>query len=544
MKKFKDKVIYQIYPKSFYDGDQDGRGDFQGIIQKLDYLEYLGIDYIWLNACFLSPQNDNGYDVENYYKIDPQYGRMEDFEELCLKAQKRNIYIMLDMVFNHTSTKHEWFQKALKGEKKYKDYYIFRKGKQKGTSPTNWQSKFGGNAWKYVEQLDEYYLHLFDQTQADLNWDNPEVREEMVKVVEFWMSKGVKGFRFDVVNLISKPETFEDDFEGDGRRFYTDGPHVHAYLRELNLNSFGKTNACITVGEMSSTSLENCVKYAGEESNELDMVFNFHHLKVDYRNKDKWSLKPFDFMELKELFTTWQMGMQKNKAWKALFWCNHDQPRAVSRFGNDKNYHKQSAKMLATTIHFMRGTPYIYQGEEIGMTNAYFKDINKYRDVESLNYYKILKDKGYNDKEVFEILEERSRDNARTPMQWEDTKYAGFSKVIPWIDVIDNHKRINVKNSIEDKDSILHYYKELIKMRKQYKIIQEGSFLPLLENDTCILAYKRVYKNEELFVLNNFYDKEVKHELDFQGYDLLISNYKEDNRNILRPYETSVYYKK
>ena len=544
MKKFKDKVIYQIYPKSFYDGDQDGRGDFQGIIQKLDYLEYLGIDYIWLNACFLSPQNDNGYDVENYYKIDPQYGRMKDFEELCLKAQKRNIYIMLDMVFNHTSTKHEWFQKALKGEKKYKDYYIFRKGKQKGTSPTNWQSKFGGNAWKYVEQLDEYYLHLFDQTQADLNWDNPEVREEMVKVVEFWMSKGVKGFRFDVVNLISKPETFEDDFEGDGRRFYTDGPHVHAYLRELNLNSFGKTNACITVGEMSSTSLENCVKYAGEESNELDMVFNFHHLKVDYRNKDKWSLKPFDFMELKELFTTWQMGMQKNKAWKALFWCNHDQPRAVSRFGNDKNYHKQSAKMLATTIHFMRGTPYIYQGEEIGMTNAYFKDINKYRDVESLNYYKILKDKGYNDKEVFEILEERSRDNARTPMQWEDTKYAGFSKVIPWIDVIDNHKRINVKNSIEDKDSILHYYKELIKMRKQYKIIQEGSFLPLLENDTCILAYKRVYKNEELFVLNNFYDKEVKHELDFQGYDLLISNYKEDNRNILRPYETSVYYKK
>lgn len=541
---FKDKVIYQIYPKSFYDGDYDGKGDFQGVIQKLDYLEYLGIDYIWFNACFLSPQNDNGYDVEDYYKIDPQYGSMQDFEELCLEAKKRNIYIMLDMVFNHTSTRHEWFQKALKGEEKYKNYYIFRKGKTNGKSPINWQSKFGGNAWQYVETFDEYYLHLYDRTQADLNWDNPEVREEMVNVVDFWMNKGVKGFRFDVVNLISKPDTFEDDFEGDGRRFYTDGPHVHEYLRELNLNSFGKDASCITVGEMSSTSLENCVKYAGEDSNELDMVFNFHHLKVDYRNKDKWSLKPFDFMELKNLFNTWQIGMQENKAWNALFWCNHDQPRVVSRFGNDKNYHEQSAKMLASTIHLMRGVPYIYQGEEIGMTNAYFSDIKKYRDVESLNYYNILKEKGYNEKEVFEILEERSRDNSRTPMQWDDSKYAGFSDITPWIDVIDNYQSINVENNMKDKESILHYYKKLIELRKQYKIIQEGTFVPLLEEDSQMLAYKRMYGNEELIVLNNFYDKEVTIDLNLQEYELLISNYKENERSILRPYETVAYYKK
>lgn len=541
---FKDKVIYQIYPKSFYDGDHDGKGDFQGVIQKLDYLEYLGIDYIWFNACFLSPQNDNGYDVEDYYKIDPQYGSMQDFEELCSEAKKRNIYIMLDMVFNHTSTRHEWFQKALKGEEKYKNYYIFRKGKANGKSPTNWQSKFGGNAWEYVEQFDEYYLHLFDRTQADLNWDNPEVREEMVKVVDFWMNKGVKGFRFDVVNLISKPDIFEDDFEGDGRRFYTDGPHVHEYLRELNLNSFGKDASCITVGEMSSTSLENCVKYAGEDSNELSMVFNFHHLKVDYRNKDKWSLKPFDFMELKDLFNTWQMGMQENKAWNALFWCNHDQPRAVSRFGNDKNYHEQSAKMLASTIHLMRGVPYIYQGEEIGMTNAYFSDIKKYRDVESLNYYDILKEKGYNEKDVFEILEERSRDNSRTPMQWDDSNYAGFSDVTPWIDVIDNYQSINVENNMKDKASVLHYYKRLIELRKQYKIIQEGTFVPLLEEDSQVFAYKRMYENEELIVLNNFYDKEVNIDINLQEYELLISNYKENERSILRPYETVAYYKK
>ena len=541
---FNDKVIYQIYPKSFYDSNHDGKGDIQGIIQKLDYLEYLGVDYIWLNACFVSPQNDNGYDVEDYYKIDSQYGSNEDFENLCIEAKKRNIYIMLDMVFNHTSTKHEWFQKALKGDEKYKDYYIFRKGKKDGTSPTNWQSKFGGNAWSYVKCFDEYYLHLFDKTQADLNWDNLEVREEMIKIVDFWMGKGVKGFRFDVVNLISKPEVFEDDFEGDGRRFYSDGPHVHEYLRHLNLNSFGKDSSCITVGEMSSTSLENCVKYAGEDNHELNMVFNFHHLKVDYRNKDKWSLKPFDFIELKNLFITWQLGMQKHKAWNALFWCNHDQPRAISRFGNDTTYHNVSAKMLATCIHLMRGTPYIYQGEEIGMSNAYFTDINKYRDVESLNYYKILKDKGYNEKEVFEILKNRSRDNARTPMQWDDTNYAGFSDTTPWIDVIDNYQKINVKQSKEDKNSIFYYYKKLIELRKQYKLIQEGMFIPLLEKHTQVFAYKRKYQNEELVVFNNFYDQEIRIDFDLQDYEVLIGNYKEQDRCLLRPYESVAYYKK
>lgn len=548
MTNFKDKVIYQIYPKSFYDSDGNGRGDFQGVIQKLDYLAYLGVDYIWFNACFLSPQNDNGYDVEDYYKIDPQYGTMEDFEQLCKEAKKRKINIMLDMVFNHTSTQHEWFQKALKGDEKYKNYYFFRKGTFDGKSPTNWESKFGGNAWQYVEQLDEYYLHLFDKTQADLNWDNPEVREEMIKVVNFWIRKGVEGFRFDVVNLISKPNVFEDDFEGDGRRFYTDGPHVHEYLRELNRKSFGKYPDSITVGEMSSTTLESCVAYAGENSNQLTMVFNFHHLKVDYRNKQKWSLKPFDFKELKHLFFTWQSGMQEHQAWNALFWCNHDQPRAVSRFGNDQVYHKQSAKMLATALHMLRGIPYIYQGEEIGMTNAYFDDIEQYRDVESLNYYRILKEKGYNEKEIFEILAARSRDNARTPMQWDATQHAGFTKGEPWIDCILNYQHINVEQSIKDEDSILHYYRALIQLRKKYPVIQEGTFVPYLEDHDQIFAYQRVFKDEEVLVLTNFYEQEAHIQLaDIAGYTIVLSNYpksKMEESLTLRAYEAMVCYRK
>lgn len=543
---FKEKVVYQIYPKSFYDADNDGQGDFKGVIEKLDYLEYLGIDYIWFNACFLSPQNDNGYDVEDYYQIDPQYGTMEDFELLCKEAKKHKIDIMLDMVFNHTSTKHEWFQKALAGEQKYKDYYIFRKGKPDGTSPTNWVSKFGGNVWQYVEAFDEYYLHLFDKTQADLNWDNPEVRDEMSKVVRYWMDKGVKGFRFDVVNLISKPEELKDDFEGDGRRFYTDGPHVHEYLRQLNLQSFGKDPQCITAGEMSSTSLESCVKYAGEDRNELTMVFNFHHLKVDYKNKDKWALKPFDFKELKMLFNIWQEEMQKHKAWNALFWCNHDQPRAVSRFGNDKQYHKQSAKMLATAIHCLRGTPYIYQGEEIGMTNAYFDTIDEYRDVESLNYYRILGEKGYNEKEKFEILQARSRDNSRTPMQWNDEPYAGFTKATPWIDINKNYKTINVEANKKDKDSILEHYRKLIKLRKQYRVIQDGLYERMMEDHTEVFAYKRILDEEELIVLNNFYGKETKIDfIDKEQYEVLLTNYDNSNElSLLRPYESIVLYKK
>ena len=564
---FKNKVVYQIYPKSFMDSNNDGFGDIKGIISKLDYLQNLGVDIIWSTPFFVSPQKDNGYDVADYYNVDPSYGTMEDVEELIKEAKKRNIDIMFDMVFNHTSTEHEWFKKAMNGEEKYKNYYIFKKGRVvdgKKVPPTNWVSKFGGNAWQYVEKFDEYYLHLFDVSQADLNWDNEEVRKEIFDIVNFWIKKGVYGFRFDVINLISKPEVFEDDFEGDGRRFYTDGINIHKYLKELNKNTFGKYDNAITVGEMSSTSIENCIKYSGEKENELSMVFSFHHLKVDYKNNDKWQLMDFNFQQLKNLLFSWQEGMQDNNAWSALFWCNHDQPRIVSRFGDDKKYHKKSAKMLATVMHCLRGTPYIYQGEEIGMTNAYFDNINQYKDVESINYFNILKNNGIEEKEIYKILQSRSRDNSRTPMQWNDKENAGFSNSKPWIEVINNYKDINAENNINDENSIFnHYkknindensifnhYKKLIKLRKDYKVILEGKTIPILKDDKNVFAFIREYDNEKLLVINNFYGNECTIDLSNIDFDIktskcILSNYDEavfDNTLKLRPYESIVLY--
>ena len=546
MKQFEDKVVYQIYPKSFQDTDHDGLGDIQGIIKHLDYLKTLGVDYLWLNPIFVSPQNDNGYDIEDYYAIDPRYGTMEDLEELINEAKKRNIYLMFDMVFNHTSTYHAWFQKALAGDQKYKDYYIFKKGTG-DNPPTNWESKFGGNAWQYVEKFDEYYLHLFDKTQADLNWKNPEVRQEMAKIVNFWIDKGIKGFRFDVINLIGK-ECFEDDNEGVGKRFYTDRPLVHPYLQELAANSFGKYDDIITVGEMSATSIENCVGYTHPDHQELGMVFSFHHLKVDYKNKEKWTLMPFDFEELKQLLNDWQLGMQEGHGWNALFWCCHDQPRVLSRFGDDEHYPKESAKMLATTTHLLRGTPYIYQGEEIGMTNAYFDDIHKYRDVESLNAYALLKDKGYKEEDIYAILQSKSRDNARTPMQWNDASYAGFSDQKPWIDVIDNYQEVNVKKNLEDQDSIFYYYQKLIHLRKEYKVIQTGQYAPIELEHPTIYAYKRYDEKNELLVYNHFYaDDESKISIDASNYKILLSNVGRDHLEddiVLKPYESLVLIRK
>lgn len=546
---FEDKVVYQIYPKSFYDSNNDGIGDLNGITEKLDYLKYLGVDYIWITPFFVSPQRDNGYDVADYCNIEPMYGTMEDFDRLSLEAKKRGIGIMLDMVFNHTSTEHRWFKKALSGDKKYQDFYIFKKG-EKNNPPTNWVSKFGGNAWEYVEELESYYLHLFDKTQADLNWENPEVREEIYKVVKFWLDKGVNGFRFDVVNLISKPEKFENDYVGDGRRFYTDGPKIHEYLKGLNLNSFGQNPDIITVGEMSSTSMENCFKYSGKNENELSMVFNFHHLKVDYKNKDKWALQPFDFQELKDILNSWQVGMQEHNAWSALFWCNHDQPRVVSRFGDDKNYWKKSAKMLGTVIHMLRGTPYIYQGEEIGMTNSYFTDISQYRDVESINYHKILMDGGLCDEEAMKIVMERSRDNGRTPMQWSSDINGGFSKGTPWIESIKNYEKINVENQINDENSVLNYYRKLIALRKEYKVIALGKTIPLLEDNKNIYMFKRESENEELLVITNFYGTKCELELDFEveGYECILSNgdnnIKLEKKLELQPYDALVFFRK
>lgn len=546
MANFQDKVVYQIYPKSFQDSNNDGFGDINGIIKHLDYLEKLGVDYIWLNPIFVSPQNDNGYDIEDYYAIDPSYGTMADLEKLISEAKKHNIYLMFDMVFNHTSTNHQWFKKALNGEQKYKDYYIFKKGKN-DNPPTNWQSKFGGNAWKYVEKFDEYYLHLFDETQADLNWKNPEVRKEMANIVNFWIEKGIKGFRFDVINLIDK-ESFEDDYEGVGKRFYTDRPLVHTYLQELAQNSFGKYDDIITVGEMSATSIDNCVGYTNPNNHELSMVFSFHHLKVDYKNKEKWTLMPFDFQELKQLLNDWQLGMQEGHGWNALFWCCHDQPRVLSRFGDDKNYPKESAKMLATTIHLLRGTPYIYQGEEIGMTNAYFDNIEQYQDVESLNAFKILKQNGMSEDEIYQILQSKSRDNARTPMQWNNHRYAGFSNVEPWIAVNENYHDINVENNLKDLDSVFYYYQKLIKLRKQYSVILQGAYEPLLLDHPTIFAYKRIDQNDEIIVYNHFYDdNQSTITVDASQYDILLSNVQRNTLEdtiILKPYESLVLIKK
>ncbi len=494
---------------------------------------------------------DNGYDVADYRNIDPKFGTMEDFEELVKIAEKNGIGIMLDLVFNHTSTEHEWFKKALAGDEEYKNYYIFKEPKD-GKEPTNWLSKFGGSAWEYVEEFDEYYLHLFHKTQADLNWDNPKVRKEVYDIVNFWIDKGVKGFRLDVINLISKPDEYKDDLEGDGRRFYTDGPRVHEYIKELNKNTFGSREDIITVGEMSSTDIENCIRYSNPKEKELSMVFNFHHLKVDYKDGDKWSLMDFDFIELKRILIHWQLGMERGNGWNALFWCNHDQPRAISRFGDDGKYREESAKMLATALHMLRGTPYIYQGEEIGMTNPYFDKIEDYRDVESIQYYHILKDKGISHDRIMAILQSKSRDNARTPMQWNCEDNGGFTTGKPWISINPNYKDINVEKALKDKDSIFYHYKELIRLRKEYNIISHGSFIPLYEEDDQIFAYMRSYEGERLLVINNFYKEETIFELpkkiDLEGskMKILISNYKdssEDIKNlILRPYESIVYH--
>lgn len=547
MNDFKKKVVYQIYPKSFKDTNGTGTGDLKGVIEKLDYLQTLGVDYIWLTPFYVSPQNDNGYDVADYYNIDPSYGTMEDVENLIAEAKKRNIYLMMDMVFNHVSTEHIWFKKAMAGEEKYLNYFFFKQGKANNQPPTNWNSKFGGPAWEYVEKFDKWYLHLFDKTQADLNWENPEVREEVKNIIHFWMEKGVKGFRFDVINLISKAG-FEDDFsvDGDGRSFYTDGPRIHEFLQELARDSFAKDKDIITVGEMSSTTMENCYKYAGEKTGELSMVFTFHHLKVDFMGNEKWVLVPTDFMKLKQLIFDWQINMEKNNAWNAVFWCNHDQPRVISRFGSDDKYHKESGKMLATLIHCLRGTPYIYQGEEIGMTNPHFKSIEQYRDVESLNHYQILQDKGMTKEQALMILDVHSRDNSRTPMQWDDSINAGFTTGTPWIQTADNYTEINVKNSLEDKDSIFYYYQELIQLRKNYDVIAYGDIKPLLREDKRVFAYERNYKGQKLIVICNFYPTTYEIELpyDLSNYKCILNNYKNEakaKKIALKPYETLVY---
>lgn len=545
---WKRSTVYQIYPKSFYDTTGSGTGDIQGIIQKLDYIKKLGADVIWLTPIYQSPQNDNGYDISDYYAIDPSYGTMEDFEQLLEETHKRGMKLIMDLVVNHTSTEHEWFKQARSSkDNPFREFYIWKDPKNGGL-PNNWQSKFGGPAWQFDEKTGQYYLHLFDVTQADLNWENEALREKIFDMMRFWAEKGIDGFRLDVINLISKNQDFPDDDIGDGRRFYTDGPRIHEFLHEMNRNVFSKYDM-LTVGEMSSTNLESCIKYTNPEREELSMTFQFHHLKVDYPNGEKWTKAPFDFLELKKILSDWQVGMHKGGGWNALFWCNHDQPRVVSRFGDDGEYHRESAKMLATTLFMMQGTPYIFQGEEIGMTNPNFISIDQYRDVESLNAYKILQEEGKNEEEIISILQQKSRDNGRTPMQWTKERHAGFTKGTPWIGVADNYSEINVENALEDSNSIFYHYQKLIQLRKQYDIITYGDYKLLLDADPQIFAYTRNWENEKLLVISNFYGKDAVVNLQFEEEkepEILLSNYEDSPRKLdqlqLRPYESIVYY--
>lgn len=552
---WKKSVVYQIYPKSFKDTTGNGTGDLQGVIEKLDYIENLGVDVIWITPIYESPQKDNGYDISDYYKIDSQYGSMDTFEKLLTKAHARGIKIILDMVVNHTSIEHTWFKKSSESKNSpYRDFYIWKDGND-NLYPNNWKSKFGGSAWKYDETTKQYYLHLFDVSQADLNWENQELRKSIYDMMDFWLSKGVDGFRLDVINLLSKDQAFQNDTlntpTDDGRKFYTDGPKVHRFLKQLNKNVFSKYKDTLTVGEMSSTSIDNCIKYTNPNEKELNMSFSFYHLKVDYPDGEKWKLGQFDFIKLKKILTDWQYGMIKGNGWNALFWCNHDQPRVVSRFGNDKEYRDESAKMLATTLHLLQGTPYIYQGEEIGMTNPNFDKLQDYRDVESLNVYDILKTKGKSNKEIIDILKQKSRDNSRTPMQWDANKNAGFTEGTPWINISKNFSDINTSSALENKNSIFYHYKKLISLRKKYDIIAYGNFQIILDNDPKIFAYIRRYNNEKLLVVNNFYAKVAtfilpEHVILEGKSQILISNYADTENNInkllLRPYESSAFY--
>lgn len=507
-KDWKQSVVYQIYPKSFNDTTGNGEGDINGIIEKLDYIQYLGVDYIWLTPVYESPMNDNGYDISNYLKINERFGTLEDLGTLISEAHKRDLKVMLDIVINHTSTEHQWFKEAISSkDNPYRDYYYF-KPSQDGP-PTNWESKFGGNAWQYDEKTDEYYLHLFDVTQADLNWDNEKVRQSLYEVVNHWIQFGVDGFRFDVINLISKGE-FKDSPQ-IGKEFYTDGPRVHEYLHELNRHTFGDKDM-MTVGEMSSTTIDNSINYTRPDRQELSSVFNFHHLKVDYVDGEKWSNAKLDFLKLKEILMDWQIGIFEGGGWNAIFWCNHDQPRVVSRFGDDSTEENRqaSAKMLAIALHMLQGTPYIYQGEEIGMTDPHFDSIQQYRDVESRNAYDNLVQQGIDESEVLTILGQKSRDNSRTPIQWTSEKQAGFTSGTPWIDIPNNTEHINVEAAIEDTTSVLHTYRELIKLRHEHDIITYGDIEPMYMEHPQLFIYRRNYDNQTWLVVANFSKETIK----------------------------------
>lgn len=550
---WKESVIYQIYPRSFMDSNGDGIGDIKGITGKLDYLKYLGIDIIWLSPVYQSPNDDNGYDISDYQSIMSEFGTMDDFDEMLEEAHNRNIRIVMDLVVNHTSDEHAWFMESRKSkDNPYRDYYIWREGKDAATPPNNWGSCFGGPAWEYDAATDMYYLHLFSKKQPDLNWDHPMVRKEVFDMMTWWCEKGIDGFRMDVISMISKTKEMPDgevrDLYGDYAPYCVHGPNVHKYLQEMNKKVLSKYDI-MTVGETSGVTPEQARLYAGEDTNELNMVFQFEHVESDGKY-GKWTDEQIPLITLKRILSRWQTELY-GKAWNSLFWDNHDQPRAVSRFGNDSpQYREISAKMLATCLHMMQGTPYIYQGEELGMTNYPFSDRNEFKDIESVQAYEDWCESGRLSHEIFwPCLVFKSRDNARTPMQWDDTDYAGFSSVKPWIAVNPNYTEINAKAQTSDPDSVFHYYKKLITLRKQYPVIVYGKYKLLLEDNEDLFVYTRTLEEEEILVVCNFTEKQPDFQIPegFQNAVCLISNtsasYNEKTIT-LRPYEAFVLLKK
>lgn len=531
---WKNAVIYQIYPKSFQDSNGDGIGDINGIIRRLDYLEELGIDAIWLSPVCKSPQDDNGYDISDYQDIDAMFGSLTDMECLIEEAKKRNIGIIVDLVLNHSSDEHRWFQEAKKSkENPYHDYYIWRDGEE-GTPPNDMKSVFGGSMWEWVPELKQYYFHQFSVKQPDLNWENPKVRKEIYQMILWWMEKGVKGFRLDVIDQIAKePE----------KKVTNNGSRLHEFIQELSRETFQKGDL-ITVGEAWGANVENAKLYSNPDGSEFSMVFQFQHMMLDQK-EEKWDSKPLPFIELKQNLAKWQTELY-GCGWNSLFWNNHDLPRIVSRWGDDTKYRVESAKMLATVLHGMQGTPFIYQGEELGMTNVQFKGIEDYRDIEILNMYKERLERGYSKESIMKSIYAKGRDNARTPMQWDNSEHAGFTTKTPWIKVNPNYKEINVEDQLKDSDSVFSYYKKLITLRKTHTVFVDGAFSLIMEKDENIFAYTRKNEDTELLVVCNFFGKEADCLLPegFSQENLLLCNYNEvESQNKLRAYEARMYIK-
>ena len=549
---YKDAIIYQIYPRSFCDSNNDGMGDIQGIISKIDYLKNLGINCIWLSPVYDSPQEDNGYDISDYYSIYKPFGTMDDLRELINKLHENGIRLIMDLVVNHTSSEHKWFKEALKdSNSKYRNYYYFKKGKGKNYNrpPNNWTGFFGGTTWERVGNSPYYYLHLFAKGQPDLNWENEEVRKEVKNILKFYLDMGVDGFRCDVITLISKKQDVKNrapTLALCGKDAYVNGPRLHEFLHELYLDVYSNYD-CMTVGETVLSTLNEAKELTIPSREELSMVFNFDHTNVDNFFGVKWIERKFNLKRFKKIFSKWQNGMYEVNGWNSLFIENHDQRRSPGRFNTslDNEYKDISSKMLASTYFLMQGTPFIYQGQELGMTNGDFKTIDDFKDVETHNIDKMRKEIPILRPILNKSLFRESRDNARTPFQWDDSEFAGFSTITPWIQVNKNKKEINAKKELQDENSLLYYYQKLIKLRKEYKIIKTGKYNDLLPNSKYIFAYNRKENNEELVVISNFSIKNIKCKLlsKYKEYKLLLSNYEDNDNTILKPYETRILYR-